>query len=410
MVGLIPHTLHVVHSQPCAPPAASSSCLRHNKHRACCDAIMPGMTLDVAVCLSGAPRLANWQLPTNLNHWPDAVEYLVHVPTTTKLQFYELVKSGEVRRPIDTFNRFLYPALGRFDIFQWVVTSAQLPEDARREAERVCNAFAPVACNGSDCPTFRHFCSGEPARNIVPSDLGISDRENSRLKAYYLEAHGWQQVLRSQHGMSQCNRMIQTREAAFRDQYKWFMRLRADLIFFAMVPSVLTLPLSEDKVYIRGAPWPPCCGSADIFELGPSDLMHRLEDRLYHYRDLEPKVRFSEERYAALALRGHGGCFVPYRGVYLHVFRFKSLNHTCLPATTTRCLHNYTGDFTPPLDAPLPPLPDAPRRVVWMMPPAPATYNSSEVYALRSQSVRNSTECTIRGYPKSNSSEDHESQ
>lgn len=121
-----------------------------------------------------------------------------------------------------------------------------------------------------------------------------------------------------------CNTMIYEQEENEGMRYLKIVRLRADSVFFAPVPS-LANSLPDDRSVFMISARDGCCGNEDIFNVGGTEIMHAFLDRVQDIRRANFTKEFTAETYTRFwVAQVHGGRMRGLRGLRTHPWRWKS--------------------------------------------------------------------------------------
>lgn len=272
-----------------------------------------GYTRDMAVCVSGAPRHIGRRLPRKFKFWPPGVRgILVTMPEPLQHNLIRSLSNAQWNWTIaDTVHQFLFPSLGRFDVFMYVPLVGG--QDSRVQAEAACQPLVPRDSAA------RLFCAGGPDRDLAAADLGVSHQRFQRLDAICW--HPFARLLQQLRGHALCSTMIREQEALEGTHYAGVVRLRADSVFLGPVPRLAGLHRDKRTVFIRSFR-DGCCGNEDIFNVGAASIMQPFLERL---RDLWREnftESFNAEDFARFWVsKVYKGRMRPLRGLYTHPWK-----------------------------------------------------------------------------------------
>ena len=290
---------------------------------------------DTAVCYSGSPRDALLKPISKivLLLWPEYIkEMFKRMPQRLQINFLRwLLKPGTDRYIPDSHREFIFPSLGKFDIFMVI------PTNDVHMAKTVCSAYAPQE------KTNRIYCAAVPDRPITAEDMGVSKEEFSELKQRWDGGGVFERNLLLQlYGQHLCNRMIKEVETKEKVTYKYMLRQRPDALVMAPLPKPMYLPKKPCAVFCRSVDT-YCCGNEDIFLYGKMGIMRRFMDRLFDFGkiDLLQGVKGGELKCASVRIKRNftSECLNPYwmkktcggdvyyvDGIWQHIYRFQKIN------------------------------------------------------------------------------------
>lgn len=284
-------------------------------------------TREVAVCISGHARHVGVPIPANLSHWPDARRIFATMPKLKQRQFLRLLRQPNRKFTIaESIRQFLYPRLGRFDVFMFVPTKSGSQEEIREVALQNCLPFTPDKSSGAHLS-----CQGGSDEHASQNNTGLEPWELDLLSGW--SRWPWENIFQQMQGYRLCNAMIRAHSAR-NDKYSLIIRLRADDLFLAPFPPLASLPRDEHVVYYPARQGHTLAGF-DVFNIGVFKLMHAFLDKQLDLSKLvdAPSGRsplwrhlaagFSSESYAMTWLEHLGDGYArELPGLYVHPFRW----------------------------------------------------------------------------------------
>ena len=215
----------------------------------------------IAVCMTGSPRHApestipyptsqdiinlnlahkakNYQL-AKIKGWPDAAAIFSQLSTDLQTQFQSYI---DRKKPtvVDTLHDFMYPALGKFDVFMLVneyALSSHSPEDADVDVRvnKACKPYVPkVSSNHMYCkstpdyiPTPTDYGWPAPGNGGDLNEHGVSFLDVKKLFSDFKSSYAQMWDAKA------CDDMIIEYERKHSMEYDLIVRVRPDMIYFA---------------------------------------------------------------------------------------------------------------------------------------------------------------------------------
>eukprot|EP00929_Paragymnodinium_shiwhaense_P080195 TRINITY_DN41808_c0_g2_i1.p1 TRINITY_DN41808_c0_g2~~TRINITY_DN41808_c0_g2_i1.p1 ORF type:complete len:262 (+),score=62.36 TRINITY_DN41808_c0_g2_i1:678-1463(+) len=235
---------------------------------------------------------------------------------------------------VDTIRIFLYPSLGRFDVFLYAGLSKQRSTES--DFKTLCDAFTPRVPNTVNCEA-----AADPAREEILDAIGLKEKQYDLLQHRFYFKHEvsvYKGFLLGMWDTMKCNGMIRRAEEKGY-KYVWIVRLRPDAIFFAPVPLLTTVPKSEHLIFVRDCSVAPELGGReDMFLMGLATPMMRWMERLLDLASVQRHYKYesayglwmlllrgwTSEEYSKLASTFYNTSLVDLEGLYTFVYRWPS--------------------------------------------------------------------------------------
>ena len=260
----------------------------------------------VAVCMSGSPRGAvTTKLTADLRKWPDALVIFRRSPPEVQHTFLRYVREKSPA-PVDTIHHFLYPSLGRFDVFMALTAMAHTASTNQSDALAECAFYAPADTRN------KLFCEFAQEHKVTPADLDVSLTDQLAAQKSF-GGPSFDGLMGQMWDMARCSALIRRHENRTGEKYSTIVRLRPDAVFFSPVP-VWGMGAQACNVFH---------GATDVFNVGPATVMHGFLQRVFDFG----RIGRDDEPFRALLAKPH----VPRvsRGWIAEQYTSAWLNHTC---------------------------------------------------------------------------------
>jgi len=201
--------------------------------------------------------------------------------------------SGQLRTVEATIGRtqaHLLDAIDDYDMFVYISTRETVHEPAVGEIS-ACDVFRRKHHNVLVCEVVR------------VQDRAVSQFFTDEMVASYSFANDAQQIqayIQHLYGIAEVNRMRREYSLKTGTQYDYIVRLRPDNWFFDAVPPLPPVTDANRRTMYVSDPHYMCCGNEDIFNVGPTEIMDGMMDRLYELKSFSHELSTNKERLAFL--------------------------------------------------------------------------------------------------------------
>ena len=161
-------------------------------------------------------------------------------------------------------------------------------------------AHEPTAGDVSVCDAFRRGRPNTVVCEVVKeTELAVADFFTDVMVATYAYANNARLIqgfIQQLHGQAESNRMRREHSLKTGTQYDYIVRLRPDNWFFDAVPSLPPITDANRRTMYVSDPHYKCCGNEDIFNVGPTEVMDGVMDRLYDLKSFSHELSTNKER------------------------------------------------------------------------------------------------------------------